>query len=367
MTKITIILIICILNLVSVNQVLAGTIDIKSTVTVPFKGSLFSSDPTQEERNNALEQGKIVAWKKYTAGFSGSNKDMYRKLQDVFLKQISDYIVEVKVLDEVIDKSKKELTIVLRASIDEEAVASALRGSSAAAQQGTGQGSLFAFVFVSRELETLKEFQDKKVDIAMQETVSSSETKIIAAGQNVSESLDESSIKKNTTGGSVEKKADKMQYKVASSQDINTAMSNVLSTAGFEIIEYDDVVTTCRGAERAKIMEEYAESDDISGVARKQAIEGARECEVKLFATGTLDVGLSDIDPVSKLKRVYVSARAQVWSLDAKLPKKVASVGPVQYSGLGPDAKVASRNALNLASSEAAKEIVAILNSKGIH
>jgi hypothetical protein len=77
-------------------------------------------------------------------------------------------------------------------------------------------------------------------------------------------------------------------------------------------------------------------------------------------------VGLSDTDPVSGMKRVFVSTRAQVWTLEKRLPKNVASVGPVQFSGLGPDAQVATRNALNLAAEEAAKEIVAILNSKGI-
>jgi hypothetical protein len=55
-----------------------------------------------------------------------------------------------------------------------------------------------------------------------------------------------------------------------------------------------------------------------------------------------------------------------VWNLEKRLPRKVASVGPVQKQGLGPDAKVAMRNALNIAAEEAAKEIVAILNSKGI-
>ena len=74
----------------------------------------------------------------------------------------------------------------------------------------------------------------------------------------------------------------------------------------------------------------------------------------------------ADIDPASGNSRVYVSARAQVWSLEKRLPKKVASVGPVQYAGLGPDDKVAMRNALNIAAKEAANEIVSILNAKGV-
>lgn len=344
----------------------ADLASMKASATIAYKSGVFSSEPSAEIKNEAIEQARLAAWKKYVAKMSGATKDMYLSRQDMFLNNLSDYVVEVIILDDQLDKKAKKYSVMVRASIDESAVSSVLRSSSAAASQGTGEGSLFSFVFVSREVENQRQFLDKKTNISKSEAVAASETKVAVSGNNVSESTDDSSFSKTTTGGSVERKADKITYKVASSQDINAAMSNVLSTAGFEIVEYDDVVSECGGTEREVIMEEFSVSDDMSRDTRKGAVDGNRECEVTLFAAGTLDIGLSDIDPVSGNKRVYVSARAQVWNLEKKLPKKVASVGPVQYSGLGPDAKVAMRNALNLAAKEAANEIVAILNSKGI-
>ena len=344
----------------------AETVNVKASATVNYKGSLFSKEPKPEIKNEALAQAKLSAWKKYVAKMSGATKDMYRSQEDMFLSNLDDFVVELKVLDDTLDTDKKTYSVIVRAVIDESAVSSVLRTNSAAGQQATGDGSLFSFVFVSREVTSRKEFQDKKTDITKSESVAASETKVAISGNNVSESSDNSSMSKTTTGGSTEKKADKLKYSVASSQDINAAMSNVLATSGFEIVEYDDVVSECGGTEREIIMAEFSESDDMSRQTRKGAINGNRECEVTLFAAGTLDIGLSDVDPVTGNKRVFVSARAQVWNLEKRLPKKVASVGPVQYSGLGPDAKVAMRNALNLAAEEAAKEIVAILNSKGI-
>ena len=99
----------------------------------------------------------------------------------------------------------------------------------------------------------------------------------------------------------------------------------------------------------------------------KSAIKGSRDCEVSYFAVGTLDVGVQDTDPVTGDKRVYVSVRGQVWNIDKRLPKTVASVGPVQYSGLGPDDAVAKRNALALAAKEVAKTIVHQMNAKGLN
>lgn len=347
-------------------SVFAELSNMKASVTIAYKGGLFSSEPSAEIKKEAVEQARLVAWKKYVSKMSGATKDMYLSRQDMFLDNLSDYVVEVIILDDELDKKAKKYSVVVRASIDESAIASVLRSTSAAGSQNTGDGSYFSFVFVTREVDNQRSFQDKKTNITKSESVASSETKVAISGNNISESSDESSFSKSTTGGSVERKADKITYIVASSQDINAAMSNILSTAGFEIVEYDDVVSECGGTEREVIMEEFSVSDDMSRETRKGAINGNRECEVPLFAAGTLDIGLSDTDPVSGNKRVYVSARAQVWNLEKRLPKKVASVGPVQYSGLGPDAKVAMRNALNLAAEKAANEIVAILNSKGI-
>jgi hypothetical protein len=59
--------------------------------------------------------------------------------------------------------------------------------------------------------------------------------------------------------------------------------------------------------------------------------------------------------------------RAQLNDLSGALPRVLASVGPVQYSGLGPDQQVAGRNALINAASEAAKEISNQLRSKGLN
>ena len=345
---------------------IADTASVSASATVNYKGGLFNKEPKPEVKDAAITAARKSAWRKYVASMSGATKDLYLQQENSFLSNLEDYVIEVVVLDDDLDTKNKTYSVMVRATIDENAVSSLLRTSSAAGQQATGEGSLFSFVFVSREVTSRKEFQAKETNITKSESVAVAESSVSVSGSNVSESSDNSSMSRTTTGGSTEKKANRLSYSVASSQDINAAMSNVLATSGFEIVEYDDVVSECGGTEREVIMAEFSESDDMSRQTRKGAIDGNRECEVSLFAAGTLDIGLGDVDPVTGNKRVVVSARAQVWNIEKRLPKKVASVGPVQFSGLGPDSQVAMRNALNLAAEEAAKEIVAILSSKGI-
>ena len=354
--------------LLAVGLAKAENYQTKAAGTVTFQGSLFNKKPKPEVKQEALAQARDAAWAEYVSKMSGATKDLYLSMRDTFISDMDTYVTVTIVSEDVddSDKAKMRYTVWVRVKIDDSAVQSVLRTNSAAGQQASGEGSPFAFLFVSRDTTSRNEFEDKPTVISASESSAVSQESVAVSGSSVSESSEQSSMQKTTTGGSTEKKADRLQYAVASSQDINAAISNVLVTAGFEIVEYDDVVSYCGGTEREVIMEEFSESDDMSRESRKGAIDGSRDCEVMLFATGTLDIGLGDIDPASGNSRVYVSARAQVWSLEQRLPKKVASVGPVQYAGLGPDDKVAMRNALNIAAKEAANEIVSILNAKGI-
>ena len=236
-----------------------------------------------------------------------------------------------------------------------------------AIQKEDGYGSMFSFIFMAREVTSMKSYDSKVTKIVAKDQESTASENTVVDGGNIASSQSGSSFSKSTTGGSSERKADKVAYAVTSAQDIDAAMGEALSTAGYEVVDYGDVVSECGGAEPSDIRDEFSQSDDMSRTTRKHAIKGARECEVSYFATGTIDVGLRDVDPITGNQRVYVSVRGQVWDITRRLPKKVASVGPVQFAGLGPDQKVAQRNALILASKEAAQNLVNQMNAKGLH
>jgi hypothetical protein len=81
---------------------------------------------------------------------------------------------------------------------------------------------------------------------------------------------------------------------------------------------------------------------------------------------GTLDVGLSDTDPATGNIRVYVTVTGKVLDLQGRFPRTVSSVGPIQFSGLGPNESVARSNALRLASESAAQQIADEMSLRSI-
>lgn len=351
----------------SIQQSFADTVEVKGVVVVPYSSGLFSSKPDDKSNQGAMKEAKLEAWKLYTAKFNDAKMKIYLGMKDKFLSNIDQYIQNIRVVDKSVDKDSKSISIVVRATVNETAVDATLGATSAAGKQATGKGTPFVFLFLSRQASSTKVFDNKRITVSKKEKSNATEDR-----SQQTDDLDASSSKtvdteKNTTGGSTERKKAKTSYEVSSSQDIDAAIGDVLSTSGFEVISYDDVVANCGGTDRAAIAKEFSQSDDMSTETRKSVINATRDCEVNIFATGTLDVGVQDTDPVSGNKRVFVSVRGQVWNIDGKLPRKVASVGPVQFSGLGPDEDVAMRSALNLAAREAGKIIVDQLNAKGIH
>lgn len=358
-----------VLCLVRLNDCIADTVEVKGVVIVPYNTGWFSSKPDDKSNSDSLKQAKIEAWKLYTAKFNDAKMKSYLAVQDKFIKNIDQYVQNINIIDKVVDKDSKSIKLVVRVQVNETMVDATLGSLSEASKQGTGNGTPFVFLFVSRTGAMTKSFDNKRITVTKKEQSIASEDRAQQTEEIDASSSKSMSTEKTTTGGSTERKKSQITYEVSSSQDIDSSMGAVLSSAGFEVISYDDVVANCGGVDKSVVAKEFSQSDDMTTETRKSVIGAIRssDCEGKIFATGTLDVGVPDIDPVSGNKSVYVSVRGQVWSLENKLPRKVASVGPVQFSGIGPDDSVAARNALNLAAKEAAKIIVDQLNAKGIH
>lgn len=220
--------------------------------------------------------------------------------------------------------------------------------------QMRSENSLFTFLFMARQQASVKMFDDTRRSFRERTNTTPGQIGFVTGSQS------------QTTGGSTEKTADQVTYTLLSSQDIDSAMGEVLTVAGIEYAAYDDVMVAGNGPDPVVIKAEFVHKDDMSAIMRAKVIAAARDAEVKYFATGTIDVNMSDVHPITGSKRVYVSVRANLWDIEPLIPRKVGAVGPVQFSGLGPDQSVASRNALIVAAKETAAILVEQLNAKRV-
>jgi hypothetical protein len=299
-----------------------------------------------KERKPTIEKAKKNAWNSFTATFNQARMNQYKKIENEFTDKLDNFITEVSVLDSSSNTDLNTCDILVRIKINEVAVNSKLSEKSAIGSVESGEGSTISFIFVGRQITSSKSFDEKRVNIKSVE-----ETK---------------TTYKATTGGSTERKSAIEKYDVIATTDFDSALNTVLTDGGFEVSEYADVFSNCGGESLANIKSEFSKSDEISPASRKKAIDAAKKCDVRYFSIGFMNVSVPDKDPVSGNERVFVSVNGRVDDIAKKLPKRVASVGPIQYSGLGPDQNTARRNALQKAATEAGKIIVDQLNAKGL-
>ena len=79
-----------------------------------------------------------------------------------------------------------------------------------------------------------------------------------------------------------------------------------------------------------------------------------------------MDVGPPRKNP-GGLFEVYVTVNGEVKDFNSRFPKTVAAIGPVQFSGQGPDQNTAANNALSQAGTKTGQGIVDALIKKGLY
>lgn len=337
----------------------AQVYEVKAIGTVQYDGGVFSSEPSDSDKKKALDNAKLVAWKTYVAKLNQAKQKIIFSKDKEITSDLDRYITKFYVIDQKSDPALKTYTVAVRVGFNEGAVdqitESMTVGDTSKPAGMRSKDSIFSFLFMSRKATTIRQFDERKTAV-----------KQASASTYESDNGGVTATSEKTTGGSTLRKEDAVTYSVSSSQDIDSAMGEVISTSGIEYVAYDDLVSECRAPAVSTFKNEFVHSAELTPQTRSKLISAARGCDVRYFAYGTIDTGVSKIDDVSGLPMVYVSVSSQLWDLSQRLPRKVGSVGPVQFSGTGPDQSVASRNALQKAARDTARTLVDQLNAKGV-
>ena len=143
--------------------------------------------------------------------------------------------------------------------------------------------------------------------------------------------------------------------------------TQTFSRAGFRVNEATLVEPYTGGKFRvAQVEDDYRVGNDLKAATMQSIAIGMKNAQIPYIALGTLDVGLADKDPATGLARVAVTVNARVLDLTQQIPDTIASVGPVQYAGVGPTEDEARTAALKLAANNAARELTAQLTNLGV-
>lgn len=324
-----------------------------------------------EVRATALENARINALEAHVAQSGPARLRLFEQRRDEFLAEIDRFILASVTLSEQEDKKAKKYTIVIRADINAALLQAKFDAGSATSNTRANERSLLSFVFVARSQDSIQRFQDKQYERMDVSTTYSEAT-------NEGESFGRSNITTTggvtqtgstavTRGGSSTQRSDAIQWKVANANEVNTSMTGQFSAAGYEVVEAEYVESESNGLLSVeRIRSDFSTGNDLQASTLRDTANGFRAAGIPFFAIGTLDVGMQDTDPVSGNVRVHVTVTGKVLDVSGRFPRTVSSVGPVQFSGLGPNATVARTNALQQAAEQAAQQMVNELNNREV-
>ena len=369
----------------------------------------FTKSATTGQKKLALEDAKKKALDKYLAGLDSQRLRIINNFKDDLYKNINIYVPEVVSLNDG-RWENGYWNINVETSINESQIEE-LVNKYAQSNMKKQEEVYLSFVFVAREVEGVKAFKaeendkiaennaykenlevnekaslatNEKANIATNEKVDQNNKKkpgIISTGSseevkyqgegtaqykgeaaskyqgNVDNT--KSNVYEKTTSGSIDKKSEVVRYRSYTPEEIEAKVTEVFNKADFTVVP-----TFESGINRDKFIKDFSGGDDITDVTKKETVDLTKAKGINLIAVAMLDVGREQIDSATGLSKVYVNVMGYILDSRGKFTKKIASVGPVQYSGLGENPKVAKVNALVNAGTSASKDLVDQLRAK---
>ncbi|NBT76212.1 MAG: hypothetical protein EBQ76_01725 [Betaproteobacteria bacterium] len=346
---------------------------IRVTFEIGYESGFFSSSPNEETRKKITPTAKNEVWKSYVGRQDTSTIRMIETKKDELSKRMDELVTNLEFIDEQVDKDARKMRFTVRAVVNDNIVSTLLSAGGAK----SGEGSAFGFLILPRIQTEAKSFDATVVKKATATT--SLVTEKIEAEQ-VKETdggASERGIQgdqvtmsaKAKTSGSTTRKSQKVKWALGDAKDVDANISKYLTEAGYEPSAYADVAAECGSVKTAEVRADLlaSETAELSDDVRKLVFDAMRKCEQKFFAIGTLDFDSIEQDRNSGGIRARAAVNVQVYELSRKIPRKVASVGPVDYYGVGPREDGARTDALKQAAKEAAQQIVNQLRSKSLN
>lgn len=350
----------------------------KGSATVRYERKL-----TPEDKNRAFLEAQVKAVERYYAESGEADSANFDNVRDKVLENLDKFVLSATLISDQDMPDKKQYNAVVRIELNVARLRNTLKANSAIGSTPAGNKSPLTFVFMARQVASVKAYDARVVKRA---EVRADASGAMQAREKTAESerVGGSSVKTSTavdrsynasaqrsitaeTGGSSTQKSDDTTWRLIPAQSLNSQFTGVFAKAGFDVVEAAYVEPQSKGLLSVKSIErDYETGNDLSPETLRNTAQGLKNAEIPYLALGTLDVGTKDQDPSTGLVRVYVTVSGKILDLNSRFPKVVSSVGPVQFAGTGPTEAVAQTNALKLAADSAARELVSQINNVGV-
>jgi hypothetical protein len=368
-------LLVALAGLILSTQCLAQVVTAKGTGTASYSWML-----TQSDKDKAYKAAQVSAVERYFAEAGEAESENFEAIQPKVAENLEKFILSTTIINEQNQESAKKYSVAVRVEINAARLRSTIRGNSATAKTAQGQRSQLVYVFVGREVASVRAFDDrvvKRAEVEREVSVDrASSTKgaegekirgntvATAARQDSRDSVTAKASVKVETGGSTTRKADETSYRLLPMNNTKTSITSVFSQGGFQVADPEFVL---EDKDIKAVNQDFSAGNDLAPGTLRSVVNALRGAEVPYLVLATLDVGAPMVDDATGLQRVAVTVTGRVLDVSGKLPREVASVPAVQYAGVGQDNASAQGKALRDASLAAAREVVSRLNAAGIN
>lgn len=339
-------------------------------------------------KQKAKQEAALKAVETYYAEAGQSESANFDAIRAKILENQDRYILETTVISENDNAKDAQYSVVVRVSLNVANLRNAVQASSAVGQAAAGEKSALSFVFVSRQVDSTKSYDDrvfKRQDNSAAYSVARQDRDAVAEKSSEGESVKRNQVSTHgsasreenrgisvsakssstsETGGSTVSRASESTWRVMPSANLNQVFVAQFSQAGYDVIEAAMVES-----DKFKVSEiegDYKSGNDLQPKTLRAIAAGMKEAQIPYIALGTLDVGLPAKDAQTGLMRVAVTVNAKVWDVTRAIPRTRVAVGPVAYSGVGPTEAEARGNALKSAASSAAQELSSRMTTMGL-
>lgn len=345
-----------------------GIVDVaaQETVKITAVGRVDYSSFSSDTKTQALEEAKKTALKKFAAKFPTARKSQLKSFEREFYANVNDFVIEAKIQQEKKDDSIKVYSVAIVATVDTAAVDAFFIDNSAAGNQLVGDASDFGVMFIARYEVSRRSFEVKQSTVKESNNSAILQEESASDGTTSLDSTNSKSIEVERTGGSSERKRDKVTYEpsLEASENVAYAVEEHLVNAGFEPMGIDELDNVPFLDE---IVDKMRKSGRLPKRIEKAFKRAATDAGWTFLGIGTIDIGTPQQDLARGTVRVPATVAFKVWMLTDGRAKTVASVRPqAVYGEDRGDASVAETNAYNDAVKLALDTVVAQLQKKGL-
>ena len=333
-------------------------------VKVKGQGSApYGMSVNEKVTRAAIVEAKKDALQRYVAKFNTARRANYMKVEAEVMKRLEQVVPNATILSEEKKSSAKLYSVIIEAGIDDNLIEQIIQAHSSKERAAAGAKNgenLITLVFVARELAASRRLDDKVTTASNVDTEQRGSRVTGGEGGSVTATVGDGQTSMTVTGGNTERKSNDRKYRVFTISEVDAAVNNVLTVAGYEVVAAVDANLAVNAFKA-----DY-ESGDIQPATRQTAVKTCRDNQINYLGTASMDVGIPERDPATGMWRVYVTVNSQVSDLRGRFPKTAASIAGKAYAGLGTNEEVARTNALNTAAQETASELVDQLRLKTV-